>query len=121
MRYVSVFLFCLIVVGCEDHESHEPPLTEEKIQHDLYPLSDDQRAAVSHCESLIRNQYRVKGMEYLADPVVEDNGQILAVARKVALTNAKGEKTTFLYSCSAEANGRGGWTKFSIGLTATNR
>lgn len=121
MRYVCAFLFCLAIVGCEDHESHEPPLTEEKIQHDLYPLSDDQRAAISHCESMIRRQYRVKVMDYLAEPTVEDNGQILAIARKVALTNSKREKSMFLYSCSAEANGRGGWTNFSIGLTATNR
>jgi hypothetical protein len=60
-------------------------------------------------------------MEYLAEPAVEDNGQILAIARKVELTNARGEKSRFLYSCSAEANGRGGWTDFTIGLTPTNR
>ena len=121
MRYVCAFLFCLVIAGCEDHESHDPPLTEEKIQRDLYPLSDDQRAAITHCESMVRSQYRAKRMEYLAEPAVEDNGQILAIARKVSLTNAKGLKSVFVYSCSADADGRGGWNNFSIGLTPTNR
>jgi hypothetical protein len=59
-------------------------------------------------------------MELVGEPEAIDIKTSLSVARNIAATDKYGTRYGYRYICMATADGRGGWTGFSVELMASN-
>jgi len=116
---ILMVLSAMLWTGSCESSTHEreQPNRDSTAQSLSYVM----RTAISRCDSMARAKlYRPDTMELVSEPEAIDIKTSLSIARNIAAMDKYGTRYGYRYICMATADGRGGWTGFSVELTPSN-